>query len=122
MTVGYFGSKGELLFEIDLIASDGNSLTVEALFDTGFTDWLAINKQDAESLGWSLYDNQLMQTAQGEAIFDLYLGNLVLDGEELTVPVLANDTISEIILGLPWLRTRRLVVDFLSEVLVLGET
>jgi predicted aspartyl protease len=49
---GKFGSKGELIFEIYLIADNGLIITVDALLDTGFTDWLAINNQDAESLGW----------------------------------------------------------------------
>jgi len=50
MIQGYFGSKGELFFEIELVAADGSSLTVEALLDAGFTDWLAMNIQDADSL------------------------------------------------------------------------
>jgi len=38
MIQGYFGDKGELYFEIDLIAADGSVVTVDALLDTGFTD------------------------------------------------------------------------------------
>lgn len=56
MIEGKFSSQGELIFEIDLVASDGLIITVDALFDTGFTDWLAINIQDALSLGWELVD------------------------------------------------------------------
>jgi predicted aspartyl protease len=51
MTQGFFGNKGELYFEINLIAPDGESITVVALLDTGFTDWLAMNNQDAEGFG-----------------------------------------------------------------------
>ncbi|WP_306419463.1 hypothetical protein [Nostoc linckia] len=51
MIEGKFTNQGELIFEIDLVASDGLVITVDALFDTGFTDWLAINTQDALSLG-----------------------------------------------------------------------
>jgi len=53
MIQGYFGEKGELFFEIDLIAADGSVVTVNALLDTGFTDWLAMDIQDTESLGWT---------------------------------------------------------------------
>ncbi|GGA23691.1 hypothetical protein [Okeania sp. KiyG1] len=51
MTQGFFGSKGELFFEIELITADGSIITVDVLLDTGFTDWLAIDIQDVESLG-----------------------------------------------------------------------
>jgi len=42
MILGTFGSRGELFFEIDLIAADGLNLTVKAMLDTGFTEFLAI--------------------------------------------------------------------------------
>lgn len=121
MIEGQFGSKGELIFEIYLIASDGLIITVDALLDTGFTDWLAINNQDAESLGWQLVDNQESRlTAQGETQFNVYAGTVSLDGQEFNLPVLAGDAIAEVLLGLPWLLTRRLVVNFPERVLTLG--
>ncbi|WP_325064829.1 hypothetical protein [Dolichospermum flos-aquae] len=52
MILGKFGDEDELFFEIDLIAADGLELSVEALLDTGFSWWLAINNQDIEALGW----------------------------------------------------------------------
>lgn len=120
MIEGKFGSKGELLFEIDLIASDGLIITVDALLDTGFTDWLAINTQDAESLGWQLFnDSEARLTAQGEAQFSIYSGMVNLDGQEFNVSALAGNEIAEVLLGLPWLFTRRLVVDFPEELLTL---
>ena len=59
MIQGSFSERGELYFEIDLIAADSSIITVNVL-DTGFTDWLAINIQDAESLGWSLIEQREM--------------------------------------------------------------
>ena len=50
MIQGRFGSKGEPFFEIELIGTDGLIFSVDALFDTGFTGFLAINKQDLEGL------------------------------------------------------------------------
>ena len=44
MIQGNFGDNGQLFFEIDLITSDGLNLPVDAMFDTGFTGFLAINK------------------------------------------------------------------------------
>jgi predicted aspartyl protease len=52
MISGKFGDEDELFFEIELIAADGLELPVEALFDTGFSWWLAINNQDLEALDW----------------------------------------------------------------------
>ncbi len=66
MIQGYFGNKGELFFEIDLIAADSSIVTVNALLDTGFTNWLAMDIQDVESLGWSFVRQQDMRTARGK--------------------------------------------------------
>lgn len=44
MISGNFGEIWELFFEVDLVAIDGERLTVTALLDTGFTTgWLAID-------------------------------------------------------------------------------
>ncbi|GAB4175658.1 MAG: hypothetical protein Fur006_06250 [Coleofasciculaceae cyanobacterium] len=51
MIQGRFGENGQIYLEIDLISNDGLSLLVEAMLDTGFTEFLAINNQDIESLG-----------------------------------------------------------------------
>jgi predicted aspartyl protease len=92
MILGEFNSKGELIFEIGLITADGDIIPVEALLDTGFTGWLAIDNQDALSLGW-LRESQRedMRTARGEARFNLYQGIVLLDGEEFAIPVLGGD-------------------------------
>jgi predicted aspartyl protease len=119
---GKFSSdNNELIFEIDFVAEDGLTITVDALLDTGFTDWLAVNTQDAVSLGWELIDNDETRiTASGEAQFNIYAGTISLDGQDFTIPVIAGDEIAEVLLGLPWLLTRRLVVDFPAQLLTLG--
>lgn len=73
MISGKFGDEDELFFEIDLIAADGLEIPVDALFDTGFFWWLAINNQDLEALDWIYVEQQTMLTAQGDAEFDIYL-------------------------------------------------
>ena len=87
----------------------------------GFTGWLAIDSQDSDSLGW-VCDNepQDMQTAQGEARFNLYEGTVVIEGEEFTVEVLGGNELVNVLLGVLWLRTKRLVIDFPTGVLTLG--
>lgn len=120
MIQGSFSERGELYFEIDLIAADSSLIPVNALLDTGFTNWLAMNIQDVESLGWSFVEKQRMRTARGEVRFNLYQGNVYFDGQELVIPVLAGRQITDILLGLPWLGTRRLVVDRKTGLLTLG--
>ncbi|MBD2612771.1 aspartyl protease [Nostoc punctiforme FACHB-252] len=121
MIFGQFNSRGELIFEISLIAADGDVIPVQALLDTGFTGWLAIDNQDALNLGW-LGDNQRedMQTARGLTQFNLYQGTILLGEEEFLIPVLGGDELQDILLGVRWLRTKRLVADFPAGVLTLG--
>ncbi|HBB33848.1 MAG TPA: aspartyl protease [Cyanobacteria bacterium UBA8803] len=119
MILGEFDSIGQLFFEIDLIADDGEIFSVNALIDTGSTEFLAINDQDLETLGWRLIDRLDVVTAMGETTLETYLGKVVLDGEEFTIPVIAGSTFRENIIGLPWLRERRLVVDMPAGVLTL---
>ena len=110
MISGEFNSKGELIFEISLIAADGDVIPVKALLDTGFTGWLAIDTQDAESFGWLLESQEEeMRTARGEARFNLYQGTVLLDEQEYIIPVLGGDELPEILIGVNWLQLKRLV-------------
>ena len=122
MISGIFGEIGELIFEIELITVDGEKIPVEVLLDTGFTTgWLALDIQDAESLGWSVIQrNWTMQTARREEYFDIYEGRVVLDGQEYVIPVLAGDGIPESLLGLKWLKRLPLAVNLAAKVLTLG--
>jgi predicted aspartyl protease len=122
MINGRFGEIGELFFEIDLVAADGEMFSIEVLLDTGFTTgWLAIDTQDCLSLGWVMTESErLMQTARGEEYFDIYEGKAVVDGQEYIIPVLVGDGIPESILGLQWLKLLPLAVNFGTGVLTLG--
>lgn len=92
MIQGEFNSQGELFFEIGLMSAYGEIFTVMALLDTGFTGWLAIDNQDADTLGWVRNNEpQDMQTAQGEARFSLYEGTVVIEREEFTLEVLGGN-------------------------------
>lgn len=91
MISGRFGEIGELIFEIDLIASDEEKFPIDVLLDTGFTTgFLVLDSQDAESLGWSIIEsNRTMQMARGEELFDIYEGRVVLNQQEYIIPVVA---------------------------------
>jgi clan AA aspartic protease len=120
MIQGRFGERGEVFFEIELIAGNDVNLPVDALLDTGFTELLAINKQDLEGLDWNLIRKDTLLTAQGEASFDIYLGKILLHEQEFEIPVFAGDNIQEILLGSEWLKRFDLVAKYREELVTLG--
>jgi predicted aspartyl protease len=64
MIQGQFGDNVQLFCEIDLITSDGLNLPVDVMLDTGFTGFMAINKQDLESLDLAYIGKETLRTAQ----------------------------------------------------------
>lgn len=120
MIQGEFDELGQLFFEVELIATNGERFAVNALLDTGSTEWLAINEQDLEAFNWSFYGTRQVETAQGETILPTYLGKISVDRRESTIPVVVGSAFRQVLIGIPWLRTRRLVVDFSAEILTLG--
>ncbi len=120
MIQGTFGDRGQLFFEIELISINGFNLPVDAMLDTGFTGFLAINKQDLDALNWQFIREQELRTAQGESLFEIYLGKIVLDEQEYEIAVFAGDEITEILLGSEWLKILPLMVNYQAEILTLG--
>ena len=121
MISGKFGENGELFFEIELIASNGEVFPVEVLLDTGFTTgFIAMNSQDLDALDWSLIAPQIeMQTGRGEGFFDIYEAWVIIDGQDLIVPVHVAEEIPEILIGSQWLDRMQLVVNKPSGILTL---
>ncbi|RKZ84014.1 MAG: aspartyl protease [Candidatus Parabeggiatoa sp. nov. 1] len=76
MIEGHFNNKGELFLQMDLMATDSSFVTADAMLDTDFTDWLAMNIQDIESLGWAFIKTQKKYTASGLVRFSLYAGTV----------------------------------------------
>ena len=113
MIYGRLGNKGELLFEIELIASNGDIIIAEVMLDTGFTaGYLAVNSQDVEALGWSCKQRAVqLETAQGVGEFSLYEGRVIIDGREFVIPVHVGEDLPETLIGVQWLSLMRLVVD-----------
>lgn len=99
MMLGEFNRKGELIFDIALIAANETLLPVKALFDTGFNEWLLINNKDADNLEWSVQDSRIVQTAAGMTVFNVYEGIVLMDDEEWIVPVFGGYRVKEILLG-----------------------
>jgi predicted aspartyl protease len=111
MKKGYFNNRGELFFEMDLMMIDSSIVTVDALLDTGFTDWLAMNIQDIEDLGWPFIDKLEKQTANGLVRFNLYAGTVFFDEQKFAIEVIGGHRFTHALMGLQWPPHRRLIVD-----------
>ncbi|BAY19212.1 hypothetical protein NIES21_50720 [Anabaenopsis circularis NIES-21] len=120
MIQGSFGTRAQLFFEIEFITDDGLNLPVDAMLNTGFTGFVAINRQDLDGLNWVYVRKEMLRTAQGEARFDIYLGKVLLDGQEYDIPVFVGDEITEVLLGSEWLKILPLVVNYQAGILTLG--
>jgi predicted aspartyl protease len=121
MINGRFSDDDTLIFELCLIASDGLELPTDVLLDTGFSGWLAIDEQDCHGLDWTYLRTIVQKTARGISDFDIYAGKVRLDGSEFDILVHVGEGLTEVLFGLKWLKTRRLVVDMASGVLTLGD-
>jgi len=53
--------------------------------------------------------------------FDIYAGKVKIQAQEFDVPVHVGQGLPEVLLGRQWLKTRRLLVDMPSGLLILGE-
>ncbi|MUG99481.1 aspartyl protease [Scytonema sp. UIC 10036] len=121
MIEGRFGDGDELFFEIQLVANEQLDLPVDAMLDTGFSGWLAIDKQDLDGFDWILIGERDMLLAKGETKFDIYAGKVKIEEQEFDVLVHVGTGLTEVLLGRQWLKDRRLVVDIPSGILTLGQ-
>ena len=121
MTIsGFFGDEDALFFEIALVDNEGIELQVDAMFDTGFSYWLALNNQDVIALNWVRLERQTMRTARGDFDFDVYAGKVIFDGQEYDIPVHVGKDLSEVLIGRQWLQSKQLFVNMQSGILTLG--
>jgi len=120
MSQGYFGENHELYFEIELVSAAGIRLPVDALLDTGFTEWLAIDRQDIVGFDWTFLSEQSLRMAKGFAVFDTYAARVRIDGQLFEILAYVGDGLPEVLIGLKWLETRKLVVDISQRILTLG--
>jgi predicted aspartyl protease len=121
MIEGRFGEVDELIFEIDLIAGNGEVIPVEVMLDTGFTaGYLAIDEQDIDALEWQKLQSDIrIKIAQGVGQFDIYEGQVIVDNREFIVPVHVGKDLPEIIIGVKWLKLMRLNADYQRGILTL---
>lgn len=118
MIEGQFNELGQIYFDLELITT-GEPISIDAMFDTGFTGFLAVNKQDLDGLDWTFIREQPMRTARGESIFHIYLGAVTIDEKTFSIPVHAGDDIQEMLLGSEWLKEFDLIARYRQEELKL---
>ncbi|BAZ14050.1 hypothetical protein NIES4071_58900 [Calothrix sp. NIES-4071] len=51
----------------------------------------------------------------------MYLGKIILDGQEYEIPVFAGRAITEILLGSAWLKILPLTVNYQASILTFGD-
>ncbi len=114
-------NDGELSFEIELVATNGERFLQNALFDTGFTTGLlAINSQDLDALEWTLITSKIeMQTARGSDYFDLYEGKVIVSDREYIIPVHVGEELSDTLMGSLWLDIMQLFANKQEGILTL---
>ena len=62
-----------------------------------------------------------MKTAKGNETFDIHQGLIIVDGEEITIPVHVGEQIPEFLIGSQWLETMELTVNKPKEILKLSK-
>lgn len=51
------------------------------MLDTGFSYWIALDRQDVNALNWVRLQRQVMRTAQGNYNFYIYAGKVQIAGQ-----------------------------------------
>ena len=93
MIRGTVRDKLELVVPITVLAADGSSARLDALLDTGFTEFLALPPRIVASLGLRRLGLTDLLLADGSAIVDdVYVGAIDWDGEALAVPISSIET------------------------------
>ncbi len=122
MIRGQITERG-IYFEIELVTSDGEEIPVDVLFDSGFTSGiLAIHVQDIDAFGWESLEQELeIPTAGGLSQFTAYRGDVIIDGQRLTLPILAGDLPEEdrVLLGYRIKALFNLILDTEKEIATL---
>ena len=93
MISGFVRNGSEATITVAIIGINGRQEEIEAVIDTGFTDYLTLPYQVIAQLGLSWNGQQRGTLADGsERLFDYYTAAIVWDSEAISVPVNAVDS------------------------------
>src|SRR5262245_50202774 len=111
MLQGTIDAVGQIHVPIELITADGGRSTFAALLDTGFTGSIGIGGALLPVLGWQLHGYVEAALASGTESLQVYIGQVVFDGQYQVVRAIVI-TSDEVIIGLALLRNKHLLADF----------
>jgi clan AA aspartic protease len=79
--VGEVKPSREALIRLALAGPAGRRVELDAIIDTGFTDFLTVPRQVIEELGLRFRESMAYELANGDLdMFDLYEGKVLWDG------------------------------------------
>ena len=80
MIVGEVKPSREALIRVALAGPAGRRVELDAIIDTGFTDFLTVPRQVIEELGLRFRESMAYELANGDLdMFDLYEGKVLWD-------------------------------------------
>ena len=93
MISGFVRNGVEAVIGVVLNDASGRQIEVEAVVDTGFTNYLTLPYPVISSLGFPWSGQQLGSLADGsERLFDYYSASVIWDNEVIVIPVNAMDS------------------------------
>ena len=99
MISGFVKDGVEAVIDVVVNGADGRQQEIEAVIDTGFTNYLTLPHSIISSLALPWSGHQLGSLADGsERIFDYYGASVIWDNEVIVIPVNAMD--SEPLIGM----------------------
>jgi clan AA aspartic protease len=113
MITGVVNANREAIIRLVVTGPGGQRQNSEAIIDTGFTGFLTLPPARIAALGLSWLSRQSGILADGSVdIFDVYVANVMWDGQPRTVTVEAADT--DPLVGMSLLDRHSLRIDVLS--------
>ena len=115
MISGFVRNGTEAVIDVVLNGMDGRQQEIEAVIDTGFTNYLTLPYSIISNFGFAWNGQQLGTLADGsERTFDYYTASIVWDNQTIAIPVNAMD--SEPLVGMALLQGYYLHIEVVEAV------
>lgn len=113
MIAGIVNSACEGVIAVDLRRVADESLTVNAVIDSGFSGCLLLPLKTIESIGLKVASSGRAMLADGQIVpFDIYDGTILWDGLDRRIEIIATD--GESLLGMELLKGYRVRMDVIE--------
>lgn len=109
MIVGEVTPNREVVIRLELRGTSGVCVPVQAVLDTGFTEYLALPAAIVRQLGWpKIYTDRMMLADRSIVVFDVFDGVIDWHGQDRAIEVHAG---GDVLIGMSLLYGSRLTVD-----------